>query len=255
VLLGPQTRIETLLWKSDRFSTPTTSAGFLSATGITPTSLYNCREASGAAVDSVSGNNLAAIGSPKYQQPIGGKIGFKYDTAGAGHGSNVNDFASNSVIFGCVATIPSTPSAGLPGIIGRTFYTTFPEAMIYRASDAVKYATFTIRDSVSTLILSDNSLNLVDVQRPILYIGQIDRTNTTARFLIADTNKILTQRSGSIAGFGTLTGGSSPMFCFGAGTSFVAGPAVCYAFYATGAQCEGSTKLLNVARGLGFGDF
>lgn len=252
MLIGPQTRIETFL-VGDRFNTPGTAGSFLAATGINPTSIYQCQESSGSAIDSVSGNNLDVIGSPKFRAAFGGKTGFKYDVAGAGHGSDVNDFASNSVLFGCIATNPATPSVGLPGLIGRTCFTTFPSAMIYRASDSVKYATFTIRDSVSTLVLSDNSINVVDNPRPVLYVGQIDRTNNTARFLVAHTSKVLTQQSGSIAGFGTLTGGFAPMFCFGAGTKMVAGPAVLYGFYATGAQCEGSTKPLSVAKGLGFG--
>ena len=255
MLIGPQVKITTLL-TSEQYSTPGTAAGFLNATGITPTSIYLCRDSSGSLIDSVSGNNLAQVGTPKYNVPVVGQFGVSYTSSGSGHGSNVNDFAGNSVIFGCIATHPATPDAGLPGLIGRVSNTSFPCAAMYRTTETLKYPTFLIRDTVSTLTLSDATINTVEPIRPILYLAQIDRANTTARMVVADANRILTNQSGSIAGFGSFTGGTSPIFYTGdASIVFRAGNALSYGFYATGAQCEGSTKLLNVARGLGFGGF
>lgn len=260
MLIGPQAKIRSGPFTGEQPSYPLTSAAFLSATGITPTSLYTCLDASGTLVDVVGGNNLTIVtGTPKFRQDVGGSVGISYDGASnTGHsGSSVNEPGTNSILFGVIGTWGTVFGGTNPGMVGKVSTTTVPNCFIYRASDTLNYPSMQVKGNpTGSLLLTDVSVNMVSPVRPILVIGQIDRTNTTARLLAADSNKLLTLQSGSIAGFSTFTGGTAPQWAIAAGTGavFKGGFKCSYSFYATGAQCEGTNIALNVAKRLGFAE-
>lgn len=259
MLIGPQTRLRLGVFSGEQVSYPTTGAAFLSSTGLNLTSLYTLQDASGAATDSVGSNHLSTVtGSPSYRREVSGATGITYDAAAnTGHSANVNDPGLSSCIFGAIGVWNTTFAASQPGIVGRMSATTVPCCAIYRAADNVNYPTMLIKGATTgSLNLSGVGINVVTPRRPVLYLGQIDRTAALARMVVADSDKILTNQSGSIAGFDTFSGGAAPQFLLGAGTGtiFKGGFACSMAFYATGAQCEGTTTLINLAKRLGFGE-
>jgi len=259
MLVGPQTKLRAGAFTGEQPSYPTTSAAFAASTGITPTSLYTCLGASGTLVDVVGGNNLAVTGTPRFNQQIGGSVGVNYNLAGAvGHSANVNDPGLSSCMFGAIGIwMGSGPAASFPGIIGRITVGLIPEIALYKASDTLNYPRVDIKGATTgSLSLFDTNINVVTPRRPVLYIVQIDRTNTTARLIVADSMKLLTNQSGSIATHDTYSGGASPLFYVASGTGITlrGGLGLSLAFYATGAQCEGASTPLNIAKRLGFGE-
>lgn len=255
MLVGPQTKLRAGAFTGEQPSYPTTSAAFSASTGITPSSLYTCLIASGALVDVVSGNNLSVATSPKYRQAVAGSVGVSTDaTSNTGFQANVNDPGASSFILGVVGIFGTTFAATLPGIWGRNSGTGFPACTMYLAGYNLTYPTFLVRDAVSALVLSDNTANVTTPLRPVLYMGQIDRASNTARFIVADSNKILVNQSGSITGFGTLSGGSVPLFSTGFGQGTAGGFKPSLGFTAGGIQCEGATVLTTLAKRLGFGE-
>ena len=260
MLIGPQAKLRAGPFKGEQPSYPTTGAAFLAATGITPTALYTCLDASGSLVDVVGGNNLTTVtGTPKFRQSVAGSVGISYDGASTtGHsGSSVNEPGTNSILFGAIGVFGTVYAGTNPGIVGKISTTTTPNCFIYRAADTLNYVSMQIKGNpTGSLLLTDVGVNIVTPVRPILVIGQIDRTNTTARLLVADADKLLTLQSGSISGFSTFTGGTAPQWAIAGGTGavFKGGFQCSFSFYATGAQCEGTNTALNVARRLGFAE-
>lgn len=259
MLIGPQTRLRVGVFSGEQVSYPTTGAAFLASTGLNLSALYTLQDASGAAVDSVGSNHLSTVtGSPGYRQAVSGATGITYDAAAnTGHSADVNDPALSSCIFGAIGVWNTAFAASQPGVVGRMSTTTVPCCAIYRAADSVNYPAMLIKGATTGSIqLADVGINVVTPRRPVLYLGQIDRTAAVARMVVADSNRVLTNQSGSIAGFDTFTGGVAPQFLIGAGTGviFKGGLAASLAFYATGAQCEGTNTLLTLAKRLGFGE-
>lgn len=259
MLIGPQAKIRSGPFTGEQPSYPLTASAFLKATGINLTSLYTYTDASGALVDVISGNNLSStLGTPAYRQPVAGSTGISYDGASnTGQYANVNDPGLSSCIIGAIGTFGTVFVGTNPGIFGRISATTRrPEASIYRGASNVNWPIFRIQDTGTfTLNLADTNVNVVTPIRPILYLGQVDRANNVARFVVADSNSILLNTSSSIVGCGTLTGGISPNFFSGGGDGnvFKGGYKGSLGFYATGAQCEGTSVLVNIAKRLGFG--
>lgn len=259
MLIGPQAKIRSGPFTGEQPSYPLTASAFLKATGINLTSLYTYTDASGALVDVISGNNLSStLGTPAYRQPVAGSTGISYDGASnTGQYANVNDPGLSSCLIGAIGTFGTVYAGNQPGIFGRISSTTRrPEMSIYRGASNVNWPIFRIQDTGTfTLNLVDTNVNVVTPIRPILYLGQVDRANNIGRFVVADSNRILYNGSGSIVGCGTLTGGLLPNFFSGGGNGLVfkGGYKGALGFYATGAQCEGSTVLTNLAKRLGFG--
>lgn len=251
MLIGIQSNIKPGLLVGEEISVPYSATAFTQATGITPTSYYTCQNASGALVDIVAGNNLTQVGTPSYRKSVSFYVGVGTDVAASGFAANVNDPGLSSCIFGAIGTFPKA-FASLPGIFGRNSSTGFPACAIYRALNTVKYPTFLVRDATLQLALSDSNINVVDPERPILYLGQVDRAASTARFYVADSYKALTSLSGSISGFGTLSGGTTPNCFIGGAGGLSSGFSCALAFFATGTQCEG-VILPTLARRLNFG--
>lgn len=255
MLVGPQAKLRAGAFTGEQPSYPTTSAAFTNATGITPSSLYTCLVASGALVDVIGGSNLGVATSPKYRQAVAGSVGVSTDaTSNTGFQANVNDPGVASYIIGAIGVFGTTFAATLPGIWGRNSGTGFPACTMYLAGYNLTYPSFLVRDAVSTLLLSDATANVTTPLRPVLYLGQIDRASSTARFIAADSNRVIVNKTGSIAGFGTLSGGSIPLFSTGFGQGSAGGFKLSLGFTATGAQCEGADVLTTLAKRLGFGE-
>lgn len=259
MLVGPQPKLNAGAYTGSETSQLTTTAAFTQATGLTPTALYTFLDASGTLVDVVGGNNLTTVtGTPKYREDVGGDVGIDYSTGtNCGHSADVNDFALQNVIIGFVGVWESQGPAGAnPGIGGRCSSATLPIASIYKAGDTAHWPTFWLKGATTgNLLLSDTTVNIFSPKRPLLYIGQIDRTNTTARLVVAESNKIITNLNGSIAAHDTFSGGVSKQFFVGGGTGIFlkSGFSCSLAFFITGAQCSGSTVPVTLAKRLGFG--
>lgn len=259
MLIGPQAKPRSGVFYGEQPSYPLTGDAFLKATGISLTSLYTYMEASGNLVDVVGGINLTTtLGTPTYQQPVAGSVGISYDGASnTGHYADVNDPGLSSCLIGAIGTFGTVYAGKQPGIFGRiSSNTRRPEMSIYRMLDSLNYPVFRIQDTGTfTLNLIDVNVNVVTPIRPVLYLGQVDRTNNVGRFVVADSNRFLYNGSGSIVGCGTLTGGLLPNFFSGGGNGLVfkGGYKGALGFYATGAQCEGTDVLTNLAKRLGFG--
>lgn len=259
MLVGPQTKPNLGVYTGTEIAQPTTLAGFVNATGLTPTSLYTCLGASGSLVDVVSGNNLTTVtGAPLYRNAVGGDVGVVYNSAAnCGHSADVNDIGLSSAIIGFVGVWGNQGPAGAnPGIGGRVGSSAIPCVTLYKASDTVHWPQFWLKGATTgNLVLSDTTANIFSPKRPILYLGQIDRTNTTARMLVSESGKIISDKSGSIAGHDTFSGGFSRQFFVGSGTGIVfkSGFSCSLAFFILGAQCEGTAVAPLLTKRLGFG--
>lgn len=255
MLIGIQSKLDVgAVFGAQEVAAPTSHQQFQAITGLSLSAFYPCTSASGSLVDTVAAANLTAVGSPKYLVGVGGDLGVSCELASSGFSASVNDPGLSSCIIGAIGTHPGAV-ASLPGIVGRASATGFPSIAVYRALSTVNYPTALIRDSgANSLSLSDVTADVVTPPRPCLYLVQIDRAATTARFFVYDSNKQLVNQTGSIAGWATFSGGTTPGFYIGSfAISLTAGFASSLAFYATGAQCEGTTILSSIARGLGFG--
>ena len=96
---------------------PISSAQFVAMTGVTPTAIYLCNEASGSLVDVLGGTSLATVGSPAYAAPVGDRIGVRYP-ASSGHGADVGALGLASGWYAAIFRI-SNPALGTPAIVGR----------------------------------------------------------------------------------------------------------------------------------------
>lgn len=259
MLIGPQVKPNFGVYTGSETAQPTTLDAFVKVTGLTPTALYTCLDASGALVDVVGGNNLTTVtGSPKYQSAAGGDIGVTYNSAtNCGHSADVNDIGLSSAIIGFVGVWDNQGPVGAnPGIGGRVGFSAVPCVTLYKASDTIHWPSFWVKGATTgNLVLFDNTANIFSPKRPILYIGQIDRTNTTARMLVSESGKVISDKSGSIAGHDTFSGGFSRQFFVGSGTGIVfkSGFSCSLAFFILGAQCEGTSVAPLLTKRLGFG--
>ena len=233
-------------------SYPPSHAAFLAATGLTLSAFYDCQVASGNLVDSVNARNLTAVSTPRYRYVNLGHQGIYCDSIADGFSAAVNDPVLNSAIIGAVANFPGS-FATLDSVIGRQSDTTFPCFCIYR-NNTVTYPQFLVRDAAAaSASLQDTTVDVIAGGRPLLFLGQLDRNANLARMVVCDTNKVIVNASASIAAHVTFTGGTNPKFAIGAGNFTSGGVAVNMAFYAEGVQCQGTTKLLDIAYRLGYG--
>jgi len=236
-------------------SYPLTAVGFAAVTGLTPTSYYPCRDASGSLVDVANANNLAAVSTPLYLRINRGRIGIDADSAGDGFAAAVNPIGVNSAIIGAVVVFKGTAAAAVnPFVIGLTSDTTFPSFLIYRADDSTNYVNLLLRDTAAgSILLSSIGNDIVSQGRPYLVLAQLDKNANLGRLVVADNRKILYNATGDATGFITLTGGSNPKFNVSGGGSAASSASINMAFFATGVQCQGSTKLVDIAARLGWG--
>lgn len=230
---------------------PTAAAQIATLTGITPTSVWACTETSGPLVDGVGGLNLAAVGTPTYQYQVDDRRGIFYDAAADGHAADVLSLGLASGLYVWAGRVmPALGSTG--GIMGRVAVAARPSVVSY-STTGVNYPTTLIRDdTVGQLIMSDTAVDLMTPKWAHLLTLQIDRANAIARVRISRPGKLVSEYSGSIAGFTTFAGAAS--FGFGADALgvLVGGNSVSWAMAAVGAQCEGAGVPTAIARGLGW---
>ena len=231
---------------------PETAAHVLLLTGITPSSLYLCRETSGNLADSVGAANLTAIGTPVFQYQTDQRNGVWYDGAADAHNANVNDLAAASGLYAAAFRIVNAPGVGPQGIIGRTNATA--QGVFLYTTDSVNYPQALFKDATpNTLGIQDVNVDIRNRTDIMLGVIQVDRTAAIGRARISRWGGLLTEFSGSIAGFATFTaGGQTFGFGAGAGAVLIGGAAVAWAMVATGAQCEGAGVPQAIARGLGW---
>lgn len=212
-------------------------------------SLYLCEDASGNLTDCVGSSPLTTAGSPVYRSAVGGKLGVSFDSATDGFNADVHDLAAASGLYAAVMHFTTTPDTF---VFGRTNSASTEAALIAVSVPASGTLRFAIRDSGA------NDLTLapaVDVRgKTCLLLAQIDRTNTTARFLIKPRGEASTTSNGSVAGFATVSGAAQTFgLCnFGGVTTQTGGFTCLFLAVATGAQTEGATVLDAIAARLHF---
>lgn len=227
---------------------PATSQEFTARTGITPSAIYLCDEASGNLVDAVGASDLASTGTPIYRYSSSGRSGLWYDTPGDKHTADVNALGTTSGIYGCVGQITTTGST--IGLMGRVNAALADGVAMYLAAPAAGQLAALIRDSGANSLTISPAQNVFSLGLFLAQI-QIDRAASTARMRISwGTGSA--SASGSIAGFATLDGAAME-FGFGAlpGLTATTG-SVHYGFVATGSATEGAGVLQSIAESLGW---
>lgn len=237
---------------SDQTNCPISAANLTALTGIIASAMYNMTIGSGNLPDVVGANTLTIIGSPGFRKAIGGRVGIDYSTPGTGHAANVNSPGLNSAIIACIATYPAS-SGTVSTIFGLSSSTTFPSFALYR-NTATVFNNLLLRDTgAGTVLLDASPNNLIVPNIPYLYMAQLDKAANLGRLVVCSAHKVIVNVSASAAGFVTLTGGVAPLFGFGTFGTMDGGSGSNFGFYAQGVQCEGTTKLLDIAYRLGFG--
>lgn len=237
---------------------PVTAASMLALTGITPTSIYPLQDtAANQALDVVATNHLHdQFSTPTYARVVKGgrtapRQGILYDETTDRHTADVHALGTTSGIY-MAAFIPSPATGAFEGVIGRVSAGAAEGAYAYM-QNAAGYVWFVVADSgVNQLTLSDPTINIRSPYEPVLGIFQIDRANSVARMRLSQRRRLVSEVSGSIAGFATLDG-ASQVFGLGGyltGVSIVGGTTALWAAVATGVQCEGATVPATIARGL-----
>lgn len=226
---------------------PATGAAFTALTGTTLTSLYLFDEASGDVLDKVGANNLTAVLTPTYAYQYAGRRGIQYDADGDGHRADVLALGSGSGLYGVVwrKTGDNTVSRNL---VQRTNGSNDPCVLLYTQTTSGDL-TMLVRDDGVNSASAATSTFAGDTSSVILAMVQIDRSTSTARALFTDGGKVA-EISASISGFGSLDGTSQT---FGYGNRVQVGQtAAFYGFGVVGSGAEGSTRLRDIARGLGW---
>lgn len=227
---------------------PTTGDEFTAYTGITLTSLYLFNEASGNLIDQVGANDLTVANDPTFAYASENRRGVNYDELDDAHRADVCGLGSGSGMYGTV--FRSIADLGSNHVIGR-LNSPITESCDIDIPTGTNNLRAVIRDDASGSVLP--TISTVSARaRTYLAIIQIDRANTTARLGMYWPGGYV-EATASIAGFGSLDGASQT---FGFGQDGAAarqgGCANFLGFVATGAQCEGASTPLSIARGLGW---
>lgn len=226
---------------------PTSAAQSSAQLGITLTSLYLCRETSGALVDALGGSSLGVVGAPTFQYQVGDQLGVRYPP-GASHTADVNGIGIGSGWYGCIFRI-ADPSLALPGIVSRA-NVGFTEAVcLYAQLGGSAGWSVQVRDDAAGVAVADGVVK-TDAGS---WLGQvqIDRANAVVRGRMSRIGGGPSEQiSTSIAGFGSVDG-AGMVFGFGAHTVFTGGASVAWCATAIGAQCEGEAFMATMANRLG----
>lgn len=232
-----------------QFTPANTSAQFAAMTGVTPSAIYLCNEASGSLVDVLGGTSLAAVAAPVYQQQVDDRLGVAYPKF-ASHGADVNALGVASGWYGAVFML-SDSTIALPGIVGRN-NAAFTESVNLYMQTAGAGWSIQVRDDAAGQASITGTLN---VSRGA-WFGQIqiDRAASLARGMVSRIGGGPTESiSVSIAGFGSLDGAAQVFGAGALGFIFGGGATVGYIAAATGVQCEGAAFMSDMARNLGVG--
>lgn len=234
---------------------PASGAEFTALTGLTASSLYLFDEASGNLVDEIAAAALTASGTPTFAYVVGGRRGVYYVGALDYHRADVNDVGSGSFIYTQVCSLVVNPAANR--FFGtRRFTGTSPEASwaIYAPFASDGRPRMQIRDGTSSLdVVAPASVDMrADLGVPFLISIQRDNSTNTARIRVTKVGTPYGNSEASCAGFGSLnTAGAT--FSFGRPQSNLGdGVWFGWAQLSTGVQCEGSSKLADLHRALGW---
>lgn len=233
-------------------SFPGTTAGFLAASGITPTALYTFNEASGSVLDKSGSANLAVVDAPTYRAVANGITGANFAAADDEVSADVNDPANASFIYGVVCSFPNGTTTTV-GLVNRSNVVNQPFYGLYKTNAAATIELL-VRDVVGvSASLSTTGIDCTTPVMPRLYMMQVDRTNTTIRLVVAEKKRVIFNGTVALGLVGSLTGGAAMAFGYGSVFFGTGGAQVALGFYATGSQCEGSGTLVSVANRLGWG--
>lgn len=232
---------------------PRSAADFAAATKITPSALYLMEQMTGDAYDSSgNANTLTATLAPTPQRTLEGKNGAWMAAAGSAYDAAVNDPAANSFLWGGEAAVVSNGAAQV-GMAGRIEAAAFG-FVFYVQNGTINYllkdaAGNTVTGTVATVNMITNPVV------PYLVVGQVDKAAARFRARVSRAGASIATVDVSIAALGTFTK-AAQRYGVGAipttGAVFERGIWVPYNFYATGAQCEGSNVLRDLAVGLGW---
>lgn len=226
---------------------PTTGANFTALTGSTLTSLYLFNEASGDVLDKVGSNTLTTVNTPTYAYAYQGRTGIHYDADTDAHRADVLALGTGSGLYGAVVRKTGDTTAAR-AIVQRTNGSNDP-CVILNFAVTSGNPQIIVRDAGANALLVDGATFANDTTSLLLAMVQIDRSTSTARALVTDGRQLL-ELSGSISGYGSLDGASQT---FGYGNRVQLGQvAAFYGFGIVGSGAEGSTRLRDIARGLGW---
>lgn len=234
---------------------PSSGAEFTALTGLTASSLYLFDEASGNLVDEIAAAALTASGTPTFAYVVGGRRGVYYDGALDYHRADVNDVGSGSFIYTQVCSLIVNPGAAR--FFGtRRFTGGSPEASwaIYAPFASDGRPRMQIRDGTSTLdVAASASVDMrADLGVPFMISIQRDNSTSNARIRVTKVGTAYGTSEASCAGFGSLnTAGAT--FGYGRPQSNL-GDGVWFGWsqLSTGVQCEGSSRLADLHRALGW---
>jgi hypothetical protein len=248
ITYGDEPELALLLEASTRQATyPATGAAFTARTGSTLTSLYLFDESTGDVLDKVGSNTLTTVNTPTYAYAYQGRTGIHYDGDTDAHRADVLALGTGSGLYGAVIRKTGDTTAAR-NIVQRTNGSNDP-CVILNFAVTSGNPQMIIRDAGTNALLVDGATFAGDTTSLLLAMIQVDRSTSTARSLVTDGRQLL-ELSGSISGYGSLDGTSQT---FGFGNRVQLGQvAAFYGFGIVGAGAEGSTRLRDIARGLGW---
>ena len=248
IAYGDEPELALLLESASRAAVyPATGAAFTAQTGTTLTSLYLFNEASGDVLDKVGSNTLTTVNTPTYAYAYQGRTGIHYDGDTDAHRADVLALGTGSGLYGAVIRKTGDATAAR-NIVQRTNGSNDP-CVILNFAVTSGNPQMIVRDAGTNALLVDGATFAGDTTSLLLAMVQIDKSTDTARALVTDGRQLL-ELSGSIAGFGSLDGTSQT---FGFGNRVQLGQtAAFYGFAVVGAGAEGSSRLRDIARGLGW---
>lgn len=229
----------------------TTAAQFAAATGMTPTSLYLFDEESGNLQDRVGTVHLPVSSTPTFRTPRAGKWGILYDTTPDGHTlAGAHQIGAGSGIYFSVAQIDV--SAATQSIIASQGDGD-PCVRVYLSAPGAGNTSLLVRDEPGAGSLLLSIAGSYAFGGLVLYAAQIDRSTNTAVYRRSPYGAAPEQVSGSIAGFGSVSGDVGEAFGFGNVPGFTSDTITnFYGGVILGAAAEGADRLVRLARGLGF---
>lgn len=248
---GPRTGIR---WGVNALDLFPSGDAFKAATGITLTSLYLGNVASGNLTDRVGSNHLTAAGTPTYRRALRGHLGVYYDASGDRHAADVLATGANSFIAGGLLTFVTNPGTDAMFLMGRRSAAGGAGAGGWQIQSAMLTngsVLGSIRDGVDAVNIAVAGLDLRNyLGVPLLFQIQRDNSTTTTRVRVSIPGASAATGSASSAAIGNVD--VATMTHSVGGNAAQAGDEVwCgYHYVATGAQCEGSTKLQDIARAL-----
>lgn len=226
---------------------PRTRGEFLDRTAISVDSLYLFDEASGNLLDKAGSVPLTVNSTPAFGSSLAGRRAILYDSALDRHGDDGVHLPSGSVVAGGVMELTAVGLTS--GFLGCLTTIADPGWGLYFQTTGIP--SLLVRDSgAASLVITASGVTPSVYPGPWFYTIQIDRTNAIARCRISWNRRAIVVMAGSLAGFGSLIGGTQKT-AFGAGNAMSHNGRISYGFIASGAQCEGANVLANLARALG----